>query len=96
MYIRSSVAYSKLKLFFMKNILVIAAMLCCVNLFAQKNASVSFEQWISLKSVGGPVISPDGKIIVYSTTTTDWAENAYDYEHSMRGTCRHSQRCHDS
>ncbi|HET9746171.1 MAG TPA: S9 family peptidase, partial [Chitinophagaceae bacterium] len=49
-------------------------------LLAQKNASVSFEQWISLKNVGSPVISPDGNVIVYTTTTTDWAENAYDTE----------------
>ena len=50
------------------------------SLFAQKNASVSFEKWISLKGAGSPVISPDGKTIVYSVTSTDWANNAYDSE----------------
>lgn len=48
--------------------------------FAQKNASISFEKWISLKTVGSPVISPDGKIIVYTQGTTDWTNNAYDSE----------------
>lgn len=47
---------------------------------AQKNASVSFEKWISLKSVGAPTISPDGKTIVYPITSTDWTNNSYDTE----------------
>jgi dipeptidyl aminopeptidase/acylaminoacyl peptidase len=47
---------------------------------AQRNASVSFEKWISLKTVGSPVISPDGKTVVYSVTSTDWANNSYDTE----------------
>ncbi len=50
------------------------------SLFAQKNASVSFEKWISLKTYGSPVISPDGKIIVYGVSGTDWANNSYDNE----------------
>jgi len=64
----------------MRKIFSIVAFFSSVFLFAQKNASVSFEQWISLKSVGSPVISPDGKIIAYNTNSTDWAENAYDTE----------------
>ena len=64
----------------MRKIFILIALLLSSILFGQKEASVSFEQWISLKTVGGPVISPDGKIIVYSTTTTDWGENAYDSE----------------
>ncbi len=48
--------------------------------FAQKGASVSFEKWLSLKRVGDPIISPDGRTIVYSLLTTDWANNAYDSE----------------
>ena len=64
----------------MRNILVSAMLLCGISLFAQKNASVSFEKWISLKGVGSPVISPDGKTIVYTVTSTDWANNAYDTE----------------
>lgn len=49
-------------------------------LFSQKNASVSFEKWISLKGVFSPLISPDGKTIVYTVATTDWSNNSYDSE----------------
>ncbi len=64
----------------MKNILLVILVFANVSMFAQKNASVSFEKWISLKGVGSPVISPDGKTIVYSVSSTDWANNSYDNE----------------
>lgn len=64
----------------MKNIQLVLLLFVASASFAQKNASVSFEKWISLKNVGSPVISPDGKTIVYSVTSTDWANNAYDTE----------------
>ena len=64
----------------MKNLLLVLLLFVAHASFAQKNASVSFEKWISLKGVGSPVISPDGKTIVYSVTSTDWANNAYDTE----------------
>ncbi len=47
---------------------------------AQKNASVSFEKWLSLKQAGSPVISPNGKYIAYTVTSTDWVTNGYDNE----------------
>lgn len=47
---------------------------------AQKNASIAFEKWLSLKQVGTPVISPNGKYIAYTLTSTDWASNGYDSE----------------
>ena len=50
------------------------------TLKAQKNASVSFEKWLSLKQAGSPVISSDGKYIAYTVTSTDWASNGYDVE----------------
>jgi len=56
------------------------AITLCLQLPAQKNASISFEKWISLKNVGSPIISPDGRTIVYSVTSTDWANNSYDTE----------------
>ena len=57
----------------MKKISIIAAVLIlAVNVNGQKNASVSFEKWISLKGVFAPIISPDGKTIVYTVGTTDW------------------------
>jgi len=64
----------------MRKIFLAAILLLSTALFAQKDASVSFEKWISLKGVGNPVISPDGKIIVYNMTSTDWANNTYDNE----------------
>jgi dipeptidyl aminopeptidase/acylaminoacyl peptidase len=47
---------------------------------AQKGASIAFEKCISLRQAGGAVISPDGKHVLYSVTTTDWATNGYDTE----------------
>lgn len=40
----------------------------------------SFEEVISLRSVGRPVISPDGKRIVFTVRTVDWGKNRYDTE----------------
>jgi dipeptidyl aminopeptidase/acylaminoacyl peptidase len=68
------------KLTVMRKILFAAFLLFSFSSIAQRDASVSFEKWISLKNVGSPIISPDGKIIVYNVTSTDWAENAYDTE----------------
>src|SRR5215207_2879178 len=64
----------------MKHTLLLSALFSFSFSFAQKNASVSFEKWISLKSVGSPVISPDGRTLVYTVTSTDWANNTYDSE----------------
>ncbi len=64
----------------MKYILILVLLLCSTILSAQKNASVSFEKWISLKGVFSPIISPDGRTIVYSVGSTDWANNSYDNE----------------
>ena len=64
----------------MRKIFIAALLLSWTILFAQKGASVPFEKWISLKNYGSPVISPDGRIIVYGVSGTDWANNAYDNE----------------
>jgi dipeptidyl aminopeptidase/acylaminoacyl peptidase len=40
----------------------------------------SFEEIISIRSVGGPVISPDGRSIAFGVRTTDWKNNRYDSE----------------
>lgn len=64
----------------MKRLFLASMLFIPVSIFAQKNASVSFEKWISLKGVFAPIISPDGKTIVYSLGTTDWNSNAYDSE----------------
>ena len=65
---------------FMKYFLLLFFCLGSIAGTAQKNASVSFEKWISLKGVGSPVISSDGKIVVYSVNSTDWGNNTYDSE----------------
>ena len=64
----------------MKGLLFSLLFLYSTVSFAQRNASISFEKWISLKSMGGPVISPDGKTVVYTVTSTDWSNNSYDSE----------------
>lgn len=60
--------------------LFIILLLLINNSHAQSKAPVSFEQWISLKSAGGPQISPDGKTVLYAVSSTDWANNSYDSE----------------
>ena len=40
----------------------------------------TFEEVISLRSVGGVQLSADGKTMVYTVQTTDWNENRYDTE----------------
>jgi dipeptidyl aminopeptidase/acylaminoacyl peptidase len=47
---------------------------------AQQNATTSFEQWISLKQVGGVQVSPDGKQVAYTVNSTNWSSNNYDTE----------------
>ena len=68
---------------FMKYFLSSVFILLSLAVLSQKNASISFEKWISLKGVGGPLISPDGKTVIYSVGTTDWANNTYDNEYWM-------------
>ncbi len=40
----------------------------------------SFRDVLSLKSVGGPSISPEGSMIAYTVSSTDWEDNRYDTE----------------
>ncbi len=54
--------------------------LACFCAVAQPKASVSFEQFISLRQCGNPVISPDGDNVAFTVTSTDWKENSYDTE----------------
>ncbi len=64
----------------MKYCLVVCLGLVSFLSTAQKNASIAFENWLSLKQVGSPVISPNGKYVAYTLTSTDWASNGYDSE----------------
>jgi len=40
----------------------------------------SFEDQISLHSVGGVQLAPDGKTVAFTVQTTDWNDNRYDTE----------------
>ncbi len=40
----------------------------------------SFKEVLSLKSAGGPAISPDGKMVLYTIRKTEWEKNGYDTE----------------
>lgn len=64
----------------MKNTLLAFAIFSSLAVSAQKNATVSFEKWISLKTISKPIISPDGKTIVYTVSAADWTNNALDEE----------------
>ncbi|MFN1835298.1 S9 family peptidase [Balneola sp. MJW-20] len=46
------------------------------------NAKINptFEQVLSLKNPGAVQISPDGKHVLYSVSSSEWAENRYDSE----------------
>jgi dipeptidyl aminopeptidase/acylaminoacyl peptidase len=37
----------------------------------------TIDQLLGMKSVGRPRLSPDGRLVVYEMTETDWNENAY-------------------
>ena len=58
--------------------LALLASLYRCPLAAQKNPS--FEEVISLRSAGSPQISPDGKHVAFTVTSTDWKANGYDSE----------------
>ena len=60
--------------------IIVAVFILAVDVNGQKNATVSFEKWISLQGVGGVAMSPDGKTVVYSVGSTDWSNNTYDSE----------------
>ena len=45
-------------------------------LFGQVKHTPTLEESLSLKSIGGARISPDGRFIAYRVRETDWKENA--------------------
>lgn len=63
----------------MRTILIFSASLL-MTLACIAQPSISFEDWISLKSVGGVAISEDGRHVLYSVTSTNWKDNSYDTE----------------
>jgi dipeptidyl aminopeptidase/acylaminoacyl peptidase len=61
-------------------LLILSLPVLALTVSAQQNASVSFEQYLSLRQAGSPSISPDGKNVAFTVTSTDWKENGYDTE----------------
>ena len=57
-----------------------AAALPSVAAAQQPVPGPSFESIISLRSVGSPAISPDGRAIAYTVTSAAWSDNRYDTE----------------
>src|SRR5882724_6148521 len=47
----------------------------CVSVALSQTPTI--EQSLSMKTVGSPRISPDGRYVVYQERTTDWDQNAY-------------------
>ena len=58
-------------------LLVAVAFMCCDASYAQRKHTPSLEESLSLKTIGGARISPDGEFIAYRVRETDWKENAY-------------------
>lgn len=59
---------------------VVLTLLFLAPHFAKSQHVPSFEDVISLRSIGGIVLSPDGKNIAYTVQTTDWVDNRFDNE----------------
>jgi dipeptidyl aminopeptidase/acylaminoacyl peptidase len=62
----------------MKNILVVTLITLTTVALAQHVPT--FEEVISLRSIGGLTMSADGKNIIFSVTSTDWNDNRFDSE----------------
>ena len=50
------------------------------SLMGQTQKNPAFEEVLSLKSVSGVQLSPNGKHVVFSVRSTDWKANRYDTE----------------
>ena len=66
-------------------VVVLVVLLAAASGLAEEPASSlpdgpDFKDVLSLQSVGGPRISPDGSAVVYSVRGADWEENRYDSE----------------
>ncbi|HZU22004.1 MAG TPA: DPP IV N-terminal domain-containing protein, partial [Terriglobales bacterium] len=58
---------------------MVLALLLWTPLFVAAAAkhTPSFEESISLRTVGGAKISPDGRYVAYSVSQADWKQNSY-------------------
>lgn len=64
----------------MKYLLTIPAILVFAFCAKGQQKDPSFEEVISLRSVGNPVISTDGKTVAFTVRTADWNQNEFDNE----------------
>ncbi len=62
----------------MKNTIIF--LLCTLALQVGAQSVPTFEQVLSLRSVGSPTLSPDGKLVAFTGQATDWNENRFDTE----------------
>ena len=61
-----------------KQTVLFVLLVCTIACFSQHVPT--FEEVISLRSVGNVVISADGKNVAFTVQTTDWNENRFDTE----------------
>jgi dipeptidyl aminopeptidase/acylaminoacyl peptidase len=61
----------------MKRLLLLVFVINCA---AHAQRVPTFEDVISLRSVGTAVVSPDGKTVAFTVTSTDWSDNRFDTE----------------
>jgi Tol biopolymer transport system component len=54
--------------------------LACAAAGAQEPRIPTFDQVIELRRAGGTAISPDGTMVLYTETETNWDDNAYETE----------------
>jgi len=59
-------------------LILFAGAICFVpRAAAQTPSAPTIEQALSMKSVSDPQMSPDGRLVAYVQTSTDWEENAF-------------------
>jgi len=59
---------------------ILSFLFICIAAQAVAQRVPSFEEVISLRTIGGVTISADGKNIAYTVQTTDWHDNRFDIE----------------
>ncbi|MEQ1584876.1 MAG: hypothetical protein ABL895_03290 [Cyclobacteriaceae bacterium] len=62
----------------MKRVLILLFAFSMIQTLAQRVPT--FEEVISLRSIGGVTLSADGKHVAYTVQTTDWNDNRFDTE----------------
>ena len=66
----------------MRKLLPVALLVCLLASFAsaQSAKTPTIEQSLSMKTAGGPRISPDGRLVAYQVQEANWEENAFENE----------------